>query len=175
MADQVILSEVKLTLWDIYRFTQWVICWRFGWPLTILAGVAIWFVYSHSFGHSRWEWNWLNVGGALFLFVLVPYAFFVLPYFALRKHRRRNPALAEPITYVFSDAGIDVSTPSSHDHVSWETLTRVSETSSWFLVYPKTYPTQTIPKRFLSDAEQLAKLRALVRTYAKNAKLQLQG
>jgi len=27
--DQVILSEVKLTVWDMYRFTQWAIWWRF--------------------------------------------------------------------------------------------------------------------------------------------------
>ena len=173
MADQVILSDVKLTIWDMYRFLEWAIWWRFAWPLVLLAAVGIWFVYSRFFGHSHWEWNWLNVGGALFLFVLVPYAFFVLPYFALRKNVRRDPSLGGPFTYVFSEAGVDIARPRSQDHLSWETLTRVAETSSWFLMYPQTYPTQTIPKRFLSDAEQLAKLRAIVRTYAKNAKLQL--
>ena len=175
MADQIVVPDVKLTVWDMYRFTEWAIWWRFGWPLTILGAVAVWFVYSRSFGHGHWGWTWGNIATALFLFVLVPYLFFVLPYFAIRKHFKRKPEVAGPFQYAFSEEGIDVSTPRSQDYVGWETITRVSETSSWFLVYPQTYPTQTIPKRFLSDAEQLAKLRALVRTYAKNAKLQLQS
>ena len=174
MGDPVTISEAKLTIWDMYRFTVWAIWWRFAWPLTITAGVAIWFVHSLLTKNTHWG-NWRSVAGALFLFVLVPYFLFVLPYFAIRKHVQRDPSLGGPMTYVFSEAGIDVSTPRSQDHVNWETITRVSETSSWFLLYPQTYPTQTIPKRFLSDAEQLAKLRALVRTHARNAKLQLQG
>jgi len=175
MADQVILSDVKLTPGDMYRFTEWAIWWRFGWPLTIWGAVAIWFVFFHFFGHRHWEWTWGNVVGALFLFVIIPYGFFVLPYFSIRKHFRRKPELSDPITYVFSEAGIEVSAPGSQTHLDWETITRISETSSWFLLYPRTFPQQTIPKRFLANVEQLVKLRALVRTCAKNANLQLQS
>ena len=175
MPNQVILSDVKLTVWDMYRCLEWAIWWRLGLPLSIIGAVAVWFVYSRFSSHGHWEWSWLNVGGALFLFVLVPYALFVLPYFAIRKHIRREPNLAGPFIYVFSEAGVDISTPRSQDHVSWETVIRVSETSTWFFLYPQTYPTQTIPKRFLTNADELAKLRTLVRTYAKDAKLQLQN
>ena len=171
----------------MYRFTEWAIWWRFGWPLTIVAGVAVWFVYSR-FLAGHWQWTWGNIVGALALFVLAPYLFFILPYFSLRKHFRRNPHVAGPITYVFSEmgidvsapyvfseAGIEVSAPGSQTHLDWEMISRVSETSSWFLVYPRTFPQQNIPKRFLGDADQQAKLRTLVRTYAKSAKLQLLG
>jgi len=69
LTDQVILSEVKLTVWDMYRFTQWAIWWRFRWLLTITAAAAVWFVQLRFFGSGDWKWSWWNVG-VLALFTL---------------------------------------------------------------------------------------------------------
>jgi hypothetical protein len=55
LTDQVILSEVKLTVWDMNRFTQWAIWWRFRWLLTITAAAAVWFVQLRFFGSGDWK------------------------------------------------------------------------------------------------------------------------
>ena len=90
LTDQVTLSEVKLTVWDMYRFIEWAIWWRFGWLWTITAVPAVWFAQSRFFDSGQWSWSWWKVG-ALVLFAFVPSVFFVVPYFALRNHVKRTP------------------------------------------------------------------------------------
>jgi len=97
---------------------------------------------------------------------------FVFPYFALRNHFRRNPDAGRPTTYTFSAAGIDILKASLQSHLSWESIRRVLETSSWLLLFPDAFPMPTIPKRYLGDADQQAKLRTMVRAHVKHVRLQ---
>src|SRR5712692_2572218 len=171
MADQTALSvEVQLIPTDIYRFSLMTLFRRFRWFLAI-AVLAILPVIFLNVKAGQWDLDWQNLLGLFFLFVFMPYAFFVAPYFAARKYLRKNANVAGPLSYIFSDRGIDVSGPHSQGHLNWGAILRAQETRSQFLLYPQTAIAHVIPKRFLANADQQSSLRALVRAHVKNAKL----
>ena len=153
----------------MYRFSLMTLFRRFRW----FVGIAVLGVSLVVFANVRagqWDWSWQNLLGPVFL-IFIPYAFLISPYFAARKYLRRNPNIAGPFTYTFSEGGIDVSGPNSQGHLNWQGVMEVRETSLQFLFYPQTAIAHIIPKRFLSNTDLQAALRALVRTHVKNVKL----
>lgn len=163
--------EVKLETMDMYRFSLTTLFRRFRWFMVLMLAVALGLIVSFVSQEWHWEWGWQNILGPLFVFVFMPYAFFVAPYFSSRKYLRRNPNLSGPLTYTFSDAGIEVSGPNSQGRLNWQGVMEVRETPAQFLFYPQTAMAHVIPKRFLSNHDVQAALRALVRTHVKKAKL----
>jgi hypothetical protein len=171
MADQATVSvEVQLTPTDIYRLSLITLFQRFRWFLAI-AVLGILLVIFANVKAGQWDWNWQNLLGPFFLLVFIPYGFFIAPYFAARKYLRKNPNVAGPLSYTFSDRGIEVLGPHSQGRLDWEAILRAQETRSLFLLYPQTAIAHVIPKRFLANTDQQTSLRALVRAHVKNAKL----
>ena len=163
--------EVKLETMDMYRLSLTTVLRRFRWFIVLMMLVAVGLIVSFASQDLRWEWSWQNIFGPLFVFVFMPYVFFVAPYFSSRKYLRKNPSLSGPFSYTFSESGIDVSRPNSQGHLNWQGIIEARETSAQFLLYPQTAIAHVIPKRFLSSAEQQAALRDLVRAHVKKARL----
>jgi len=161
--------EVKLETMDMYRFSLMTLFRRFRWFLPIAVGALI-IVVSLNVIAGQWDWSWQNLLGPAFL-VLIPYAFLVCPYFSSRKYVLKNPNLADPFTYIFSEQGIEVSGPHSQGRLTWEAIIEVRETPAQFLLYPQTAIANIIPKRFLANVDQQATLRALFRAHVKKVKL----
>jgi hypothetical protein len=161
----------QLTAGDIYCFSLTTLFRRFWWFLLIMVVVAVFFVTSLSSGTAHWEWTWGNVWGPLFPFVFVPYAFFLAPYLAARKQVKINPNLSGPITYVFSDEGIQIKGPNSVARLDWRAIVEVRETSEQFLLYPQQAIAQVIPKRFLPTPQYQSALRSLFRAHVAKLKL----
>jgi len=166
-----VIATGQLTASDIYRFYLTALLKRFWWFLGIMALTGSWFVLSVSRGTLHWEWTVQNVVGPSFVFLLVPYAFVVAPYFAAKKQVRTNPNLNGPMSYSFSDTGIEFSGPNAQAHLEWKAITRVQETSTQFLFYPQQTVAHVVPKRFLAHPEDQSALRALVRAHAGNSQL----
>jgi hypothetical protein len=172
MAEPAAFSvQVKLETMDMYRFSLTTVFRRFRWFMVLMLVVAMGLIVSLTSQYSHWEWNWQNILGPLFVFVFMPYAFFVAPYFSSRKYLRKNPNLSGPFTYTFSEGGIDVSGPNSQGHLNWQGVMEVRETSAQFLLYPQTAMAHVIPKRFLAAPDQQSALRALVRSHVRKCKL----
>jgi len=171
MADQTTLTfEVRLETRDMYRFSLTTMFRRFRWFMLLMVFVALGLIVSLVSQDWHWEWGWQSIFGPLFVFVFVPYAFFVAPYFSSRKYLRKNPSLAGPVMYTILEKGIDVSGPHSQAHLSWDAITEALETSQQFLLYPQTAVAHVIPKHLLA-ADQQATLRALIRSHVKKTKL----
>jgi hypothetical protein len=169
--DLNVVASGQLTPGDMYRFYLTALARRFRWFLVIMAVVGSWFVVSLSTGSAHWEWTWPNVIGPMFPFVLVPYAFFVAPYFTARKQVRTNPNLNGPLSYGFSDTGIEFSGPNTRAHLDWKAIIEVRETSAQFLFYPQQAVAHVIPKRFLASSDDQAALRTLSRARVQKVKL----
>jgi YcxB-like protein len=140
--------------------------------MLVFAFLAVYLASEVARGNFHWSWNWENLFGPLFFFIIFPYAFFVAPYFSSKKYLERNPNLVGPNTYTFSPDGIDVSGLQSKGHLDWGAVLEARETSTQFLIYPQTSIAHVIPKRFLANAEQQICLRALIRDHAKKSTLQ---
>ena len=166
-----VIASVQLAPGDIYRLSLLTLFHRFWWFLGIMAVVASWLFWTILTGRAEWEWSLPNVLGPLFVLVFVPYAYFVAPYFAAKKYLKKNPNITGMLTYIYSDAGIDVTGPHSQAHMNWEAVLKVKETSAHFFLYSQTAIAQIIPKRFLSQSSDQAALRALISAHVKDAKL----
>lgn len=170
MAEPAALSvEVKLETMDMYRFFLSTLFRRFRWFVMIaLLGVSL--VVFLNVRTGQWDWSWQNLLGPIIL-IFMAYAFLISPYFAARKYLRKNPSVAGPFMYTFSEGGIDVSGPNSQGHLNWQGIMEVRETSALFLLYPQTILAHVIPKRLLPSPDQQASMRELIRTHVKKAKL----
>ncbi len=170
MQQSAIKASGQLTVGDLYRFSLHTLFRRFRWFLGIVAAGALFFVTSLLGRTFHWEWTWSNIVGPLILFVLVPYAFLIAPYFAARK-QLANPNVGGPKTYVFSEAGIELSGPTVQAHLEWSSVVEVRETSRQMLLYPQQSMAFVLPKRFFESEADMAALRALISAKVKHAKL----
>lgn len=112
-----------------------------------------------------------NLGIAIVMPIVLAYVLFISPFFAARKYLQRNPSVAGPITYVFSEAGIEISTSQSQSQLKWTVIREARETSSQFLLYPQTVIAHIVPKRFLNDPSDSDTLRTFIRANVKKFKL----
>lgn len=122
-------------------------------------------------GHTSWEWTPQSTAGLAFFLVLMPYIFFVAPYFSAKKQLKKNPHLAGPATVTFSDAGLDMIGPHSESHLDWSGIVKVRETKTLFLIYPQQAIAQILPKRRFANLEDESRVREMLRSHVKDAKL----
>jgi hypothetical protein len=156
---------------DLYRFSVYSITVRLWWMSLIFGICFIYWATSYWFKLSEWEWNLPNVFGPLFLFVFMPYAFFVAPYFSAKKQVKKNPHFSGIATYTFSDRGLEMAGPHSQSQVDWSGIVRVRETSSLLLIYPQNAVAYVVPKRFFAGPGEVSQAREILRSYVKDARL----
>jgi hypothetical protein len=162
----------ELTVGDLYRFTVHALVSRFWFFLGIIVFVVLIMTTELWTGHASWEWTTQSVASSVFLFLLMPYIFFVAPYFSAKKQLRKNPHLSGPATVTFSDAGLDMIGPHSESHLDWSGVVKVRETSTLFLIYPQQALTQILPKRCFASVEDESRVREMLRSHVKDTKLQ---
>ena len=156
---------------DLYRFTLYVITRRLWWMSLVFGLSFISLATSYWFKMAEWEWTLPNVLGPFFLFVLMPYAFFVAPYFSAKKQMKTNPHLSAPSTFTFSDQGLGSVGPHSEAQTDWNGFVTARETSKLFLIYPQSGVARIVPKRFFASPGDESQAREILRSHVKDAKL----
>ena len=170
-ATETVTASGQLTVGDIYRYSLYTLWKRFWFFLVVMAICAAYVPYSLFLAQQHWEWTPSSLLGLAFPFVLTPYAFFISPYRGARKFIRTNPNVQGVLSYVFSDAGIEITGPHSRSHLDWAAIASAKETSAQFLLYPQQAIAHVIPKRFIASPEQISALRGLVKSYVKSRRL----
>jgi hypothetical protein len=172
MADtSSVQARGQLTVGDLYRFTVYALVSRLWLFLGIIAFVVFIFSADLWTEYASWKWTPQSVGGVAVFFVMMPYIFFVAPYFSAKKQLQKNPQLAGPTTVTFSDAGLDMIAPHSESHLDWSGIVKVRETSTLFLIYPQQAIAQILPKRCFTSIEDEGRVRQMLRSHVKDAKL----
>jgi hypothetical protein len=97
-----------------------------------------------------------------FLFLLIYPLIFVTTYFGAKKQMATNSYFKFPQKFVFSDAGIGVSNPSSSSHTDWSNIREVRETKTLFLLLSGTHHGFFIPKRCFQNQAAIPEFRALL-------------
>jgi hypothetical protein len=161
----------QLTVADLYRFSVYALVSRFWFFLGIIVSVVLIMTTELWTGRASWEWTTQTVASSVFFLVLMPYIFFVAPYFSAKKQLRTNPHLGGPTTVTISNTGLDTIGPHSEAHLDWAGVVKARETKTLFLIYPQRAVTQVLPKRLFLSAEDESRVREILRSHVKDAKL----
>ena len=170
-ASETVTASGQLSVGDIYRFSLYALWKRFWLFLVIMVICAVYVPYSIFLAQQHWEWTISSSLGLAFPFVLTPYAFFISPYRGAKKLIKANPNVQGVLTYVFSDAGIEITGPHSRSHLDWAAIASAAETSAQFLLYPQQAIAHVIPKRFVASTDGQQALRNLLKAYVAKARL----
>jgi hypothetical protein len=161
----------QLTVADLYRFSVYALVSRFWFFLGIIVSVVLIMTTELWTGRASWEWTTQTVASSVFFLVLMPYIFFVAPYFSAKKQLEKNPHLSGPTTVTFSDVGLHMIGPHSESRLDWSGIVKVRETSTLFLIYPQQALTQIMPKRYFASVDDESRVREMLRSHVKDAKL----
>jgi hypothetical protein len=82
---------------------------------------------------------------------------------ATRRHYASYPAIQESKHYLFSPAGIKVTSESSSGSVAWQNVTRYKESENFFFLYISNIQFFLIPKGCFSDLLQIETFRMLLK------------
>ena len=131
-------------------------------PYTVPAFVAfgLFFVAVGVPWQSLWL-LWAVVVGLLLLQFIMP----IVQRRQLRRLYDETPSLRSPQTYEFTDTGIVTSGGATSTTVGWDSLVEVIETDEFFLFYHTKRTAFYLPKRVVTEEEQRAALRQLLRTH----------
>ena len=162
-ATETVTASGQLTIGDIYRFSLYTLWKRFWFFLAVMVICAVYVPYSIFLAQEHWEWTFSSSLGLAFPFVLTPYAFFISPYRGAKKFIKTNPNVQGILSYVFSDAGIEITGPHSRSHLDWPAIASARETSVQFLLYPQQAIAHVIPKRFIGSPDGQQALRGLLK------------
>jgi hypothetical protein len=168
---ETVTASGQLSIGDIYRFSLYALWKRFWFFLVIMAICAAYVPSSIFLAQQHWEWTLSSSLGLAFPFVLTPYAFFISPYLGAKKILKTNPNVQGTLSYVFSDAGIEVTGPHSRSNLDWAAIASATETSTQFLLYPQQAIAHVIPKRFVPSPDRQAALRNLLKAHVAKAHL----
>jgi hypothetical protein len=98
-------------------------------------------------------------------FLLSPIALrFLLPRWIARRRYRRNPRLYGLRTVTLDENGLISDSKIAHTEIRWESFEHFGETKNLFLLHQTKDCIGIIPKRTVSDPEQLEALRLLLRS-----------
>lgn len=78
--------------------------------------------------------------------------------------KRHDPNVGHPITHSLDETGFHVRARTTDIDLRWGGLHRVRETPDWFMFYYSSRLAYYLPKRALPDPEEVAELRAWIRT-----------
>ncbi len=98
------------------------------------------------------------------VFIVLPIVYPLMIWLQTKRSFADLKDFQKQVQYVFSDDGYEVSDKKSSARVSWDSILRAVETKhSFHLFFHKSF-FHTIPKRFTTHPEDLARLRAILKT-----------
>jgi len=157
--------DCELEFRDFYHALRWYSLRRLWWLYCILIGlptVAILSTFRNSDSDqpsSRLE--------AVLPTLVVPILLVGLYYWSIYRNARRqfktNSLLRERRHYVFSEEGLETSSPSSSSKLAWAVLHKILETSESFLFFTSNVVMVVFPKGALGSEERIQALRVLIR------------
>ena len=159
MTDSISI-QVQPTFWTAYRASLRLVALR---PSGIVSAAifplgALFLLYLHARQH-RWplpgEWVAI-VAGLGFTPLILALTLFL--------SRRRNMLAKSPITYSFTDQGIQTSTPLSTAQIKWDAVVRAVETRNFLYLFIGASRAFYIPVWPLQEAE-LTRLRSLLKAH----------
>lgn len=77
--------------------------------------------------------------------------------------KRHDPNVGHPITHCLDESGYHVATRTTDIDLRWSGLHKVRETPDWFMVYYSRRLAYYLPKRALTNPQEVAELRAWIR------------
>jgi YcxB-like protein len=167
--EQEISLNCQLTAHDLYRFSLTTLRRKLWWFLLIICFSSLYFVYNVL--TNRISWNAQAIAATLFMFVFMPYAFFIAPYLSARKRFRTDPRLQQLISYTFSPSEIVIRASVGDSRLNWTAFAEVLETRKYFLLYPQSALAHVLPKRCFASQAEVEAFRQLLRSAALKARL----
>ena len=149
---------------DYWRANKYV---RNRMPRTWVARIIILFVpsivilYKYRTGPEDWTW-WVLLVPVYVVVLLVVVAPLIDRAF-LRRRLQSIPSAFRPQSYVFSDAGMEITGEDKHVELKWGAIIKAAESPNDFFLYVGSNVAQFIPKRFLTESSQQARLREILR------------
>jgi hypothetical protein len=163
-----VLVIVHLTVRDLYLANLWHLWRRVRWVGVLVGMVAaagiLMIVMSHGEQRKNLIQNFRPLFG-LILFWLV--AVFGGLYFSARSMMKQQKGLSHANRYTFSETGIEMQADKASGQMDWSYIFQAFETKRFFFLYLSKGMRHMIPKKFFTDANDVARLRTLIRTYVK--------
>ena len=158
--------DVQLELRDFLRTTYWF-SFRRTKSIFILLLIALvvypLLVYAGRIPTNPTDSNWgFLVPPVVLLFLLIN------PYLGARRQMKSNKCLNQRLHYIFNEAGIQTTAPSSSGQTSWANIYKAYETRSNFLLFISKNMMYTIPKRCFVDSSQMEQFRQLLKSQLKS-------
>lgn len=133
--------------------------------LALFFAVALLFLYATGYVMDK-----VNLYIMVFYIVYVSCVIPLMVYVRTRKYYESNKNLHKPITYEFTDNGIELSGEDISSRYLWENVYQVRESKNMFYIYQSKAIANLLPKRYFS-AEEIVEFRDLVKRKGIKSKL----
>jgi hypothetical protein len=108
--------------------------------------------------------GWANLfGGYVFMFIFMP----LLQMFQIWSASRRNKTILGIQNQALTRDGLSISSDAFNVNLKWDAIYKAIETKKFFFLYISSRTAYFIPKKRISTAEDLEKLRTVLKTYLK--------
>jgi hypothetical protein len=159
-----VVVEVELKPDDVYTPFRWNRSNVVRWVAAVTICMICYDLYENSsaallsFPDGK---SILAVAALLVLFVLL--ALLIFPYLRHRAMFRKWPALSKKRRYTFGAAGITIESDDANSDCKWSLFQRAVETPLVFTFFTTSRGGTYIPKRSFASAEDVTRMRNLIR------------
>lgn len=144
--DEIAFS-VQMTPMEIYKFTIYHSYHKASGLLGVCLSVAALVMLIMSFGDLNDRDRTVLTFVAAWFLILEP----VTMFFRARGQVKRNKSYQKPLNYQMNQEGITVSQGEEHQTITWESLMKIVETNSQYLVYSSKIHAFVFPKKALGE------------------------
>lgn len=136
--------------------------------IAVITASAVYALYVIASSKSSVHWSFQGLPVlAVVIWLVHWWEYSVLPI----RMARKMPAARVEQEVTFSGSGVSAKSKLGNSSADWAAYTRARESSEYFLLYASKYLYFPFPKRFIADAQDIVRLRELVRTHVADARL----
>lgn len=102
------------------------------------------------------------------LAILILYYGIIFPiriYFSCKKNMRRNPVLAEGVTYYITDTDIEGITTTSNGKANWSSIKKVVEKPDYLLLHTASRAFRYLPKNGFQSQQDIDTVKSIVKQH----------
>lgn len=133
--------------------------------LALFFAVALLFLYASGSAISKVN-LYIIVFYIVYVFLIIP----LMVYVRTKKQYESNKNLHKPITYDFTDEGVELKSDDISSRYRWENVYQVRESKNLFYIYQSKAVANLLPKRNFS-AEEIVEFRDLIKRKGIKSKL----
>lgn len=169
MNDKDIAFSVQMTPGEIFKFTMYHSYHKLSGVIGILLSLAAIIILICRFGDLNDQDRTILIIVALWFTVLEPFTLLT----RAKSQVKRNKAYQAALFYTLDESGITVSQNDAQQTLAWDSLMKIVETKSQFLVYSSRIHAFIFPKK--SIGENCAAAKELMLNYAKTYNVPVKG